>query len=59
MTEQEAIAALKLTGESMDKEQAHQDADSVLLNFLADDGYDDIANAFIAADDNCGGFWYA
>lgn len=42
-----------------DIEQAHIDADAILLIFLEDNGHQDLTNAFKEVNARCGGFWYA
>jgi len=58
MTKEEAIKELSEIDRD-DQERAHGEADSVLLNFLHDNGYREITDAYSKLDDECGGFWYA
>jgi len=60
MTREQTLAALKDIIETMadDPEAAHSTADSVIHQFLAANGFEDIADAWGAAEDAIG-FWYA
>lgn len=58
MTRQEAISALDYWHEGSDKEIAHDLCDTVLVNFLYDNGYEDVAKAWMDARTRVG-FWYA
>ena len=42
-----------------DAELAHPRADEILLEYLRNNGDSDIAAAWEAVNDACGGFWYA
>lgn len=53
MTEKEAVEALKKCKE-MDTEMGHIEADTILLNFLYINGYEDIVFAYSAVKK-----WYA
>lgn len=57
MTELRAIEELD-TLDGFDPEEAHTDAESILLAFLRHAGYTRVADAFEAANDRVG-FWYA
>lgn len=58
MTRQEAISALEKWHEGSDEEIAHGLCDEVLVNFLYDNGYEDVAQAWMDARTRVG-FWYA
>ncbi len=58
MTEDEAIQKLDAI-EGGDQENAHGEADDVLLAFLKANGFMRLAQAWHDVDDRCGGFWYA
>ena len=58
MNKYEAIEKLNAI-EAGDTEAAHSEADRILLQFLADSGFKDIANAWESVDDRVDGFWYA
>ena len=57
MTKDEAIKALGELGD--DNEIAHCEADDILIEFLRDNNLSDVAEAWEAVSDKCGGFWYA
>ncbi len=57
MNKDEAVQALKDINRS-DQESAHGDADGVLLRFLIDNGFNEIADEWDKVDSDCGGFWY-
>lgn len=56
MTPEQAIEQLKNLSES-DPEEAHQEADSILLEVLKSNGLEGVANAFADAKSRIG-FWY-
>ena len=61
MTKEEAITKLNALGSSSspsNREFDHIIADSVLVNFLADNGFFDVAEAYREATDRVG-FWYS
>ncbi len=58
MTKDEAVKLLNECPRD-DQECAHGDADGVLLLFLNENGYKEIADAWEKVDEECGGFWYA
>jgi len=58
MTKEEAIEKLNAVEEG-DNEFAHIEADRILVQFLTDNELKDVADAFRAAEDRVGGFWYA
>lgn len=58
MTKEQAIAALERWQEGADKEIAHDICDDVLVNFLYDNGFEDVAKAWMDARTRVG-FWYA
>jgi hypothetical protein len=58
MTKDEAVEALKAL-DTWDRESVHCEADDILLKFLEANGFGDVAEAWNAADERCGGFWYA
>jgi len=39
--------------------EAHVDADAILIQFLRDIGYEDVADAWERLEENVGGFWYS
>ncbi len=49
----------KLDQINTDTEAAHVKADEVLLEWLRNNGHEDIADAYDRVEDRCGGFWYA
>ena len=57
MTKTEAIAQLNAL-DDRDPEDGHRVADKILLDFLRDNGFSDVAAAFVDADSRIG-FWYA
>lgn len=57
MTKEEAIKKLNQIKVG-DNESAHCIADGILLEFLAENGFEDIADAWRGTDDRVG-FWYA
>ena len=58
MTEQEAIAKIKSLIDSQDNELAHVIRDEVLIQFLKDNGFKELAEAAETIEDTiC--FWYA
>ena len=57
MTKEEAVRQLNEISIG-DPEFAHHQADAVLLLFLKENGFEDIADAWRDADDRAG-FWYA
>lgn len=61
MDKDEAVKALKAISDAdyYDTESAHDGADGILLKFLTDSGFKDIADAWEAVDEKVGGFWYA
>ena len=58
MTAREVIAELAAMKDGGDTEAQHANADRLLVDFLIDAGYEDVARAFEAARERCG-FWYA
>jgi hypothetical protein len=56
MSKDEAIANLDAL--LKDVEKSHVEADAILLQFLRDNGCEDVANAWARAEDRLG-FWYA
>jgi hypothetical protein len=59
MTQDEAVAKLRSYGANADQEQAHGDADGVLLAVLRANGFAVIADEWEALSERVGGFWYA
>ena len=59
MTQDEAVAKLRSYGANADQEQAHGDADGVLLAVLRDNGLGAGADEWEALSERVGGFWYA
>jgi hypothetical protein len=57
MTSEEAVNKLEQLNRR-DSEQAHIDADDILVEFLANQGFGAVADAFSKAQDDIG-FWYA
>ena len=53
-----ALCEIKKTQKG-DKEAAHIEADKILLRFLCDAGFEEVAKAWLQADEDSGGFWYA
>ncbi len=58
MTKDEAIEKLNAIDHG-DIESSHIEADSILLGFLRDNGFADVAAAWESAEKRCDGFWYA
>ena len=54
MTKEEAIAALAQITHG-DQEEAHSEADSILLRYVEPE----VAQAWRDVSERCGGFWYA
>ena len=59
MTQDEAVEKLRSYGENADQEQAHWDADDVLLAVLRVNGLGAVADEYDALRGRVGGFWYA
>ena len=59
MTQDEAVEKLRSYGENAYQEQAHGDADDVLLAVLRANGLGAVADEYDALRDRVGGFWYA
>lgn len=57
MTKYDAINLLNELDDS-DPELAHCKADDILVEFLIDNGFQNVAEAFVRAQDRVG-FWYA
>lgn len=57
MTQEEAIKELDAI--NADKEMAHVEADAVLIQFLRDNGFADVADAWTNCEERHNGFWYA
>jgi len=58
MTKKDVIEKLDAI-EDGDTEMAHQEADSLILQFLRANGLFDVAAAWDRVEERCGGFWYA
>lgn len=60
MTKDEAIESLDAVARNFrwDPESAHGAAENILLAFLDDNGYQDLANKYLEVRDSVG-FWYA
>lgn len=58
MTKDEAIAKLDAFPKGDDEEIAHSKADEILIDFLTDNGHEELAAAFTRARARVG-FWYA
>jgi len=58
MTKGEAIELLNNISIG-DTEATHIEADQILLQFLSENGFIEVARAWSKASDRCGGFWYA
>ena len=56
MTEDEAVEKLKQICQDNDPESEHCDADELLVEFLRDQGFPELANTFDELSQN---FWYA
>jgi len=59
VTQDEAVEKLKSYKSGSDQEQAHGDADHVLLAVLRANGLGEVADEWEALRDRVGGFWYA
>lgn len=61
MTKEEAIKALNAIegGEDCFRDEAHSEADKILLLCLRDNGFMEVAEAWKALDKRCHGFYYA
>ena len=59
MTQNEAVEKLRSYREGADQEQAHGDADEVLLAVLWANGFGAVADEYKALQKRVGGFWYA
>jgi predicted GNAT family N-acyltransferase len=57
MTSEEAVNKLEQL-DDRDPEQAHLDADAILVEFLASQGFGTVADAYCKAQEYIG-FWYA
>lgn len=53
-----AVAAIRETAR-YDNEGSHEESDQILLAYLRATGAGDLADAWQARSDQCGGFWYA
>lgn len=58
MSESEAIHRLDDIAAG-DTERSHIKADEILLNFLRDNGFAKVADAYERVENREGGFWYA
>ena len=58
MTKEEAIGGLRDLPKH-DTEMAHAQADEILIEFLASNGYSDITDVYDEIKEYHGGFWYA
>ena len=58
MTKEEAIEQLNAI-DGGDPEIAHGAADNILLTFLEDNGFEEVAQSWVSAESRAGGFWYA
>jgi hypothetical protein len=57
MTKEEAIKLLRSL-QTDDPEDAHWEADGILLNLLSDVGFEDVVDEFLKVRDTIG-FWYS
>lgn len=58
MTSDQAIFLLNELKKSVDKEDAHGQADKILLEFLRSNGHEEVAKTYEKVRDKVG-FWYA
>ncbi len=58
MNREKAVELLKNI-DCTDIEQAHIDADDILLEFLEHNEFKDVEEAYRDVEANCNGFWYA